>query len=186
MEKLYTHTDIKWVKNVKREDGNNWAYEDQEVKTVFELNWSEHFGKNVSRPNSGDIILLFQTIKSGLGHPKGTYLTHLVTPIDEEVYLDKTSTHPNIRLVRVIANQLISSRGNNFNLSKVSIGICYDIALVGSKKRTPKRNKVMNQQVIWDLFENKIIEKLELINTNDNDGVWEGSEKKKMKMHRYY
>ncbi|MCW3084227.1 MAG: hypothetical protein JWP12_1593 [Bacteroidetes bacterium] len=189
MDGKYDQTHIKWVKNVKRDNGNSWAYENQEVGSIFPLNWSEHYGINVSLPRVDDIILLFQTVNSNLGIQKGTYLTHLVTPVDNDVYIDENATnYPNTRLVRVLGKEspgILSSR-INLNFSKVSRGLCFKVDLIVTRKGFAKINKERKQSIIWQSFDNIITSKLNLVDADDNYGVLEGAQKKEMREHRYY
>lgn len=96
---MYDAGSLKWVKNVKRQEGNAWAYANYNVSDFFDLNWSASMRGNVSKAAINDLILIFQTLKS----PKGTFLTHIVTPITDTVNTDKKNTkHPYTRTVCVI------------------------------------------------------------------------------------
>jgi len=37
----FTASDLKWTKNVKRDNGNSWAYMEYNLGEVFYLNWSK-------------------------------------------------------------------------------------------------------------------------------------------------
>lgn len=96
---MYDLSDLKWVKNVKRQKGDAWAYSEYQVGDFFNLNWSAKMRTNVTKAAINDLILIFQTLKS----PKGTFLTHIVTPITNEVVSDPNNNrHPFTRKVCVI------------------------------------------------------------------------------------
>ena len=96
---MYSSTQLLWVKNVKRDKGTGWAYDEFRVGDIFNLHWSEQFKGNVLKAPIGDLILIFQTVNN----PKGTYLTHIVTPIDNDLGLDPNSSHPHTRRVGIVA-----------------------------------------------------------------------------------
>jgi ribosomal protein L44E len=192
MEPHYSFSDIKWIKNVKRDGGRQWAYTEYGVGDSFLLNWSKHYGANASGPQPGEIVVIFQTIQDGLGLPKGTYLTHLVTPLDTD-FKDSLGSHPLTRLVGVVgkATPPISTGLNEFNLSKVSRGMCYRIHLVGRRLGTSGFSTDEKQRRIWELFKNKKTDLRQLFGfiseTEDEDeGSLEGTEKKKLRIHKYY
>src|SRR3954468_8915676 len=99
---MINSTNITWLKNIKREGGTAWAYMEFDKGDPFELHFPEHFGSNAERPQLGDVILIFQTVNKGLAKRAGTYLTHLVTPLDTKVK-PQISTHPFSRQVAVVA-----------------------------------------------------------------------------------
>jgi len=82
---------IRWVKSVKRNGGEDWAYEELNCGTgeAQKLHWRNDIGKIAgSHPKIGDIILLFQTLNHG-PYRNIVRLTHLVSPISEEVLIDR-------------------------------------------------------------------------------------------------
>jgi hypothetical protein len=96
-----TSQNLHWVKNVKSNGGTTWTYMDDEHQDEFMLPFSKHWQKGAARPNIGDVILLFQT--TAMPGFKGTYLTHLVIPIEENAQNTGNPAFPKARLVRVIA-----------------------------------------------------------------------------------
>jgi hypothetical protein len=96
-----------WTKNDKREHGDAWAYMEFNIGDVFYLNWPRgraDMGKtDAGKPKINELILLFQTVNRNTGSKAGTYLTHIVTPIEASVTVDEGSTHPYKRLISVIA-----------------------------------------------------------------------------------
>lgn len=86
---MYNSEKLIWVKNVKRNQGDRWAYEDIELGKTFWLNWPSSKKMSASTPNVGDIIMLFQ--KPNILNGKKNYLvhmTHLVSPVSDIVYHD--------------------------------------------------------------------------------------------------
>lgn len=79
---LLNPSDIKWVKNIKRDGGRDWAYYDKEVGATFLLGFSQSQYPGASKIQPGEIIMLFQKPELIRDVPKETYLTHLVTPMD--------------------------------------------------------------------------------------------------------
>ncbi len=80
---MFNHTDIKWVKNILRDGGDGWAYEDATFDEPFDLQWSSKKRGSVLKAPAGDIMLLFQ--KPTYINGRRNYhvmLTHLVAPID--------------------------------------------------------------------------------------------------------
>lgn len=75
----FSPSDIFWVKNVKRNQGESWAYDEVSCKDTFHLHWSTKWRGSASTPRVGDIIVLFQ--KPNFINGKKNYkvhLTHLV------------------------------------------------------------------------------------------------------------
>ena len=86
---MYSSKNIIWIKNVKRDGGNSWAYDDVNHNDPFLLHWSTKKRGSAGRPKIGDIIVLFQTPKfiNGKRNYK-VHFTHLVSPISEFVLED--------------------------------------------------------------------------------------------------
>ncbi len=103
--KTFDSVDIRWIKNVKRNLGDGWAYDDVNCLDPFLLNWPTSKKGSASTPNVGDIIVLFQ--KPNEIHNKRNYkvhFTHLVTPISYEIILDEDHPkHKWCRRVQLIA-----------------------------------------------------------------------------------
>jgi hypothetical protein len=107
LETVFNSRDLLWTKNVKREQGNAWAYMEHNLGDVFYLNWPRgraNMGKtDAGKPKINQLILIFQTVNKNSGSKKGTYLTHIVTPVEADVVTEENSTHPFKRLVTVVA-----------------------------------------------------------------------------------
>src|SRR5687768_2815565 len=102
---MYTYKDLLWTKNVTRNKGRDWAYVQYNEGESFFLNWSAQWKGNVLKAKPGQVILLFQTVKLFNDRSRnGTYVTHLVTPLDNVLRHDPTNgTHPYGRFVGVIS-----------------------------------------------------------------------------------
>lgn len=102
---MFKASDIKSVKNVKREDGTAWAYFDQGMEFEFPLNFSKDQKRGAKNIKPGEVILLFQRVNKVAGIKDHTYVTHLVTPTDHVLSENKELDHKFtwIRNVRVIA-----------------------------------------------------------------------------------
>ncbi|MBK9504744.1 MAG: hypothetical protein IPO03_05200 [Bacteroidetes bacterium] len=103
---MYSSSQLLYAKNVKRDQGNDWAYLNIQAGDPFELNFPNNpkwKPTNYLRPQIGELIMIFQTINEGHGEDEGTYLTHLVTPIENVLGYDRNSTHPTTRLVLCLA-----------------------------------------------------------------------------------
>ena len=102
---MYGSENLIWLKNVKRKDGVGWAYEYKKCGETFFLNWPTKKKGSASTPKAGDIILLFQKPNEVSGkNNKHVHLTHLVSPVDEDVVPDLD--HPDhlwCRKVKLIA-----------------------------------------------------------------------------------
>lgn len=87
---MYSAENIIWIKNVKRNGGEGWAYDDINCKKSFLLHWPTSKKGSASTPRVGDIITLFQK-PNKIGGRKNykVHLTHLVSPISDEVHLDQ-------------------------------------------------------------------------------------------------
>lgn len=187
---MYNFKDLKWVKNVKRED-RRWAYENVEVGQIFKLHWSKKYKNNVMKPKVGDLILLFQTTNK----IEGICLTHIVTPIDETKYFEKeNSKHPLQRKVGLVAkaNPINNiKRINNITFEDVKYGACNDIALLIEPKSRTKINVNNLQSQLWNVFEHteNLQEYFYFISKtifDENDYYLEGKEKRKYLEHKYY
>lgn len=99
----FSPNQIRWVKNVKRAGGSDWAYFDSGMESEFNLNFSSSQKLGAGNLSTDDIVLLFQKVDHIQGIPKRTYLTHLVKPLDTELIYNKNSSHPWERRVAVIA-----------------------------------------------------------------------------------
>lgn len=145
---------IIWIKNVKRNNGEGWAYADVFDEPTFKLHWPTNKKGSASTPSIGDIIVLFQTpnIINGKRNKK-VHLTHLVTPVSDTVGEDeKAPNHKWYREVKLIAiaNPIdaIPNPGY-FNFFKPNRGLTNPIQnLVNSNGWNVEYTK----DVIWSLF----------------------------------
>src|SRR5690606_9376228 len=100
-------TDVKWIKSVTRKKGKEWAYMDVNVGDVFSLNFSKNpkwYPTNYLKPQEREIIALFQSLKDNKEVRDGWYVTHLVTPIDDNIQKENgNERHPYTRLMVVVA-----------------------------------------------------------------------------------
>ena len=81
-----------WVKNVKRDNGEGWAYLNLPEGESFLLNWPTSKPGSAEVPNIGDVILLFQKPNKINGKKNyDVHLTHLVSPISDELIIDPNS-----------------------------------------------------------------------------------------------
>lgn len=156
---MYNWYDIVWIKNVLRDHGNGWAYDDKSFEDSFFLNWPVRFRGSVMRAKVGDIIVLFQTPKVINGrNNKTVYLTHLVTPIDDIEYEDPN--FPNFkycRRVRLIAmaNPITAiPNPGYFNFHKPNRGQTHPIKNLGDSRTGVGLEQT--QQSVLDLFRNFI------------------------------
>lgn len=201
---MYLYSDLKWLKNVTREKGTNWAYMEFGNGDVFNLNWPKRFKRNAANPKIGDIIMIFQTIKKGLDLPPDTYFTHLVTPL-EIIVGEQNSSHPYYRKVGVIAKAepAIAMSNLAFTIFKANRGACLSIELIDSRenlenirlknKRLPSKkiNPISLEQkqlLVWNLFANKQVELFNLVGNILDDDEWglEGKQRTELRNHKFY
>jgi HNH endonuclease len=102
---MYNSEAIVWIKNIKRNDGQSWAYENVTCTEPFLLHWPTAKKGSAATPNVGNIITLFQKPNRVNGRTnKHVHLTHLVTPISNEILEDPDSPrHKWCRQVQLIA-----------------------------------------------------------------------------------
>lgn len=102
---MYSSENLIWIKNVKRNHGEGWAYDDVSCEESFWLNWPTAKKGSASTPKAGDIIALFQKPNKINGRKNyHVHLTHLVSPITETIHEDTIHTdHRWCREVKLIA-----------------------------------------------------------------------------------
>lgn len=139
---------IRWIKNVKRDGGQSWAYfEDyRETNQKFPLHWPQSKRGNAKHPNKGDIILIFQNYKK-----EGARLTHLVEVVDDDSFIDpnnqgKYETARNVRLI-YRSKRIINGQGFKYIFRAVSYGTAHSIHLLDSSQKIEDI-----QKAIYDLF----------------------------------
>lgn len=190
---MFNYTSINWVKNVKHNFGEGWAYREYEEGSSFFLNFSKRWGEsNAGLANVGEVIALFQTINKGYEVAKGTYFTHLVTPLDSEVRVVE-STHPLARFVGVLAKPAIPIPvvSLKFNMYKPGWGACCDIDLVEHKKGGTSFLRIQKQEIIWNAFSVSNQEMLDFFSVpppvpEDEDSALEGTLRTKLREHKYH
>ncbi len=146
------YSQIKWVKNVKRNKGTAWAYMEPELSQEFQLNFSESQKKRARNLREGEIILLFQKVDNVKGVMPVTYLTHLVTPLDDVLFFNHSNkSHGYERRVAVIArahpNTAIKTNPRILNFFKPNWGKVCPIELLHDGW---SQDKIA--QTIWSLF----------------------------------
>jgi 5-methylcytosine-specific restriction endonuclease McrA len=151
---MYSSENIVWIKNVKRDKGENWAYEDVSCEIPFLLHWPTKKGGSASTPKVGDIIVLFQKVNFIEGKAnKIVHFTHLVTPITEQVHIDKNSIgHQSCREVKLIAkpNPIHSIPNPGYlNFFKPNRGLTNPIRNLTNNKGL---SEIETNELIWKLF----------------------------------
>ncbi|WP_421752757.1 HNH endonuclease [Croceimicrobium sp.] len=151
---MYNAKNIVWIKNVKRNQGNDWAYEEVDCKKPFLLNWPSTKGGSARTPNVGDIIVLFQKPNDIDGRKNNpVHLTHLVSPISEKVIEDLNNpNHKWCREVQLIAKaNPISAIPNPgyFNFFKPNRGLTNPIINLENDRGW---DQAQTQEDLWRLF----------------------------------
>jgi 5-methylcytosine-specific restriction endonuclease McrA len=157
---IYEAADIQWVKSVKRDGGKAWAFFEPGTELRFHLTFSEQQIRSAGKIMCGEIILLFQRVDKLHGTAKGTYLTHLVTPIGN---LEENPNLPHRfkweREVLVIArakpNDAITVIPSEINFGRVRFGRVDSIKQLSHHKA---QNDI--QRLIWLLFGKHLNERL--------------------------
>jgi hypothetical protein len=146
--------DIKWVKNVKRNQGTAWAYMEAECANEFLLNFAYRQLPNARAVQEGEIILLFQRVDHIPSVRAATYLTHLVTPLDDMLTESADNEDfPFERRVGVIARaQGVHSTPDVLIFYKPNWGKLCPIDLL-SERLTEDQI----QEVVWGLFEGHFV-----------------------------
>ena len=188
---MYELSDLKWVKNVKRQKGEAWAYSEYQVGDFFNLNWSASMKGNVSKAAINDLILIFQTLKS----PKGTFLTHIVTPITNDVVTDPNNArHPFTRKVCVIGKaDPINSipKPSNLDFYRPNRGAVCKIETIKdfeTKLDIPLGSlqaQIMNSFKLIDLELSSMVLSLDDQNLIDEE-YEEGKKNEVLRRHKYY
>lgn len=151
--KIFTPSDIVWIKNVTNtETGEAYLHLD---KNTFVLNFPTKHRNNVSSPQIGDIILIRQKLN---GIPA---FTHLVSPIDEEVFDE--NIRPDYRYgrrVKVVAQTyganipVANTLWGKINLAGVSQG---NACKIGNMKNIGNLEEL--QLDVWQRFKSYFIER---------------------------
>jgi len=149
---LFSSSDIKWVKNVKRDKGTDWANMEPSELPEFDLNFSLAKEASGSIVKIDEILLLFQKVDKMIGVPVHTYLTHLVTPVYGKPSRDDGNVNfPITRRVKVIARGLKNlppfSSPDELNFFKPNRGAVHTIRQL---KETLSLLKI--QKIVWGKF----------------------------------
>jgi hypothetical protein len=183
-----------WVKNVKRDNGNAWAYMEYNIGDVFDLHFPNNdlwYPTNYERPDIGDCILIFQTVNSPSAIIDGTYITHIVTPTTNYVEVNIDEQRKYKRKVCVIAK---SEEGvfkpDQWSFYKANRGQICSLETLELNGSNP--GLVVTQNFFWNLFENLNVRQdeetfsSESVDTLDEDllEVVEGNERLMLKLHK--
>lgn len=194
-EEEFKSTDIKWVKSVTRNKGKDWAYLDVKVGDIFPLNFSKNpkwYPTNYLKPKRKEVIALFQSIKANKDYKDGWYVTHLVTPIDENIEKENEGSHPYTRLMIVVAinSKPIKIDSDIWSFYKCNRGQICDIETI--EARSKRISKIKKQEFIWSLFRNikvNLYENIPSIDDEKNDfedyEAEEGKERTIFKLHKF-
>lgn len=152
---MYSSEDIIWIKNVRRNNGEEWAYDYVNCGSTFLLNWPSSKPNSALRPNNGDIIVLFQKVNYINGKRNyDVYFTHLVSPVSDEIHQEiDNPRYQWCRKVKLIA------KANP--ISAIPNPGYYDFTTPNSGLTNPINNLRNNinltefdtQEDIWRLFE---------------------------------
>ncbi|HLA54884.1 MAG TPA: HNH endonuclease [Flavobacterium sp.] len=189
---MFNPSDLKWIKSVTREKGTSWAYMKYQLGDTFNLNFSKNpkwFPTNYKNAKPGDLLVLFQTLQATKDFAGGTFVTHLVTPLDNDFGKDSSNpNHPHTRLVGVVGiPKENSSLDKNWSLFKANRGqICYVDTL--ESKRGDKTIQ-QKQEFLFDLFKMDSDLIIEIKNEDkaeeDEEGLDEGAERTMFKLHKF-
>lgn|SRR5690606_319507 len=182
-------TDIKWIKSVTRDNGQSWAYLNQNIGDTFELNFSKNpkwYPTNYLKAKPREIIVLFQTY-----HDKW-YVTHLVSPIDSEIGISNNTTHPYTRMVVIVGinNDPKPINEKNWSFFKPNRGQICDIKTIEFKNGADYSIQ-KKQKFIWTLFNEIDTDLIQNIPSTESDfsddelQVTEGKERTILKLHRF-
>ncbi len=199
---LLSQNDIKWVKNIKRDGGRDWAYYDGEVGSTFPLGFSQSQYPGAFKVQPGEIIMLFQKPELIRDVPKETYLTHLVTPLDYSPPIPNKNKNEFVKWFREVVllahspkasiqNGVIGIHTHARHLS-FKVPNSGKINEVQTLNRTSKLTDI--QRDIWNLFDGNFVKDIDsfLINyqadssfTNDPEfSALEGKEFIQLKTHK--
>lgn len=194
----YAAHDLIWTKNVKREQGDAWAYMEYQVGDIFPLNWPKgrfDMGYTDARKvPERQLILIFQSVNRKSGAIPGTYLTHIVSPIDSKVDTLPDSTHPYTRKVVVIArNSNPIPKPSFLDFREPNRGWACPLQTIKPLNKSQVISLPELQNLFWDLFENKDIQARAIIPIDSDlaeleqqEEALEGEEKYRISRHKYY
>lgn len=173
---MYSSKNIIWIKNVKRDQGDRWAYDDVNCEKTFLLNWPTSKPGSAETSNIGDIIVLFQKPNYINGQKNNkVHLTHLVSPVSDTIHKD--SPHPDhiwCREVQLIAMaNPISAIPNPgyYNFFKPNRGLTNPIKNLTNNIGL---SETETQEDIWRLFSDFFCINIhdKIIQTQDTVGIF--------------
>lgn len=195
-DKKFNPTNIKWIKSITRDKGRAWAYLDVNIGDTFPLNFSKNpkwYPTNYLKAKPREIIALFQTLEATGSVLHGWYVTHLVTPIDEDVHKESNGSHPYVRLVTVIAIISVPIRVDSAQWSfyKCNRGQICDIKTI-EQRNNLNLSIQLKQSYIWGLFKNinpELLQNIPNLTIEPEDFedyvAQEGKEKTILKLHKF-
>lgn len=174
--KMYSSENIIWIKNVKRDQGNGWAYDNVSCDKTFWLNWPTSKKGSASTANIGDIIVLFQKPNTINGQRNSlVHITHLVSPVSDIIHTDNNAPdHKWCREVKLIAiaNPIHSiPNPGYYNFFKPNRGLTNPIInLTNNIDMTETETK----ENIWGLFQNYFCDTLiaEIFQPQEPNGIF--------------
>jgi len=199
---ILNQEDIKWVKNIKRDGGRDWAYYDDEVGSTFPLGFSQSQYPGALKVQPGEIIMLFQKPELLRDVPKETYLTHLVTPVDYNPPTPNENKNEFVKWFREVALLAHSPKASIENgitgIHTHAQHLSFKVPNSGkiNELGTLNRNSSLSdiQRDIWNLFEGHFVKDIDsfLINYRTDSGysndpefsALEGKEFFQLKMHK--
>ncbi|MFZ6024576.1 MAG: HNH endonuclease [Bacteroidota bacterium] len=189
---MLTANNLLWVKNVKRDQGQAWAYMEHQIGDVVDLHFPNNdkwYPTNYERPSIGECILIFQTVNADVGM-EVTFLTHIVTPVTDYIEVDPNAIRKYRRKVCVVAK---SENGVpkpfDWSFFKVNRGqIC---SLTTLERNGVNPGLDATQILFWNLFggANIILDPKfpsSIYDKEDEEllAVEEGRERRFLKMHK--
>lgn len=189
---MITAENLIWVKNVKRDQGQAWAYMEHQVGDVIDLHFPNNdkwYPTNYERPKIGECILIFQTVNA-YANKEVTFLTHIVTPVTDYVEVDLNAVRKFRRKVCVVAKSENGiTKPLDWSFFKANRGqIC---SLTTLERNGVNPGIAVTQSLFWNLFGvvNVILDPLFPTSAHDIDdeellGVEEGRERRFLKMHK--
>jgi hypothetical protein len=191
---MYNEVAIKWIKSITRDGGNDWAYMEYNVGDIFHLRFPDNarwYPTNYGKAIPNELMVLFQTLNGEAGNPEGTYVTHLITPVDRIVEMDDSPHHPYKRYVCVVGRTNPAYRVNpeEWSFYKPNRGQICDIRRVERRVR-PDHTPQQKQTFIWNMFNDidinldEMVAGLQTMLMTDEEGVEEGAERVFLKLHK--
>jgi len=191
---MYDENAVRWIKSVTRGGGDSWAYMEHNVGDIFALRFPDNpvwFPTNYSRARPNDLMVLFQTLLEGPGYSAGTYVTHLVTPVDRIVEIDDSLQHPYKRNVCVVGRTDPAYRVNltEWSFYKPNRGQICDIARI-ERRGAPDHDLPAKRAFLWNMFNlidsnlDAAISELQGPPLSEEESVTEGADLVYLRLHK--